>query len=107
MTTNAIELQGTLREDGTLVLDEKPKLPPGRVRVTVQPIPDYQQTDVWKFFERIKAEREALGIPPRSQQEIDAYLATMRDDEERCRFLERIQEECRRHREQQKPSEEE
>ena len=26
-----VEVQGTLREDGTLVLDHKPELPPGRV----------------------------------------------------------------------------
>jgi hypothetical protein len=104
MTTNAVEIQGTLREDGTLVLDDKPNLPPGRVKVTVEPVPDYKQTEIWQFFERIKAEREALGIAPRSQEEIDAYIATMRDDDERCQRIEQIQEECRRHREGQQPS---
>ncbi len=102
MTTNAIEVQGTLREDGTLVLDDKINLPPGRVKVTVEPVPDYKQTEIWQFFERMKAEREALGIASRSQEEIDAYLATMRDDDERCQLIEQIQEECRRHREQSK-----
>jgi hypothetical protein len=102
MTTNVIEIQGTLQEDGTLLLDQKPILPPGRVRVTVQTIPDYKQTEIWQFFERIKAEREALDLAPRSQEEIDAYLATMRDDDERCQLIEQIQEECHRHREQQK-----
>jgi hypothetical protein len=38
MTTSAIEVQGTLREDGTLLLDEKLNLPPGRVKVTVEAI---------------------------------------------------------------------
>jgi hypothetical protein len=38
MTTSVIEIQGTLREDGTLLLDEKLNLPPGRVKVTVQAI---------------------------------------------------------------------
>lgn len=80
MTTNAIELQGTLREDGTLVLDAKPNLPPGRVKVIVEPVPDYRQTEIWQFFERLWAEREAFGIPPRSQEEIDSYLAILRDD---------------------------
>jgi hypothetical protein len=105
MTAKAIEVQGTLREDGTLLLDEKPNLPPGRVKVTVQAIPDYMQTEIWQFFERIKAEREALGIAPRSQEEIDAYLATMRDDDERCQLIEQIQEDCRRHREQNREAE--
>lgn len=47
MSTNAIEVQGTLREDGTLELDNKPNLPAGRVKVTVEPVPDLTQTDVW------------------------------------------------------------
>src|SRR5258708_18345846 len=106
MTANSIEIQGILWEDGTLVLDEKPKLPPGRVKVIVQAIVDYKQTEIWQFFERIKAEREALGIAPRSQEEIDNYLASMRDDDERCQLIEQIQEECRRHREQEKQEKE-
>ncbi|MGH7170338.1 MAG: hypothetical protein ACRELF_01520 [Gemmataceae bacterium] len=101
----AIETQGTLREDGTLVLDQKPDLPPGRVKVTVQTVLDYKQTEIWQFFEHIKAEREALGIPPRSPEEIDSYLATLRDDDERCQLLEQIHEECRRQRERQQPPE--
>src|SRR5690348_6310572 len=105
MTTNSIEVQGTLREDGTLVLDNKVNLPPGRVKVTVEQLLDYTQTEIWQFFERMKAEREALGIAPRSQEEIDAYLATMRDDDERCQLIERIQAECRRQRERQQPPE--
>ncbi len=103
MTVQAIEVQGTLREDGTLLLDEKPTLPPGRVKVTVEPVPDYKQTEIWQFFERLKAEREALGIAPRSQEEIDAYLATMRDEEERCQMIEQIQKEGRQQGDQRKP----
>lgn len=96
MAAGAIELAGTLREDGTLMLDRKPNLPPGRVKVTVEPVFDFKQTAIWQFFERIRAEREAQGVAPRSQEEIDAYLATMRDDEERCQMIEQIQEECRK-----------
>ena len=32
-------LQATLKPDGTLELDQKPNLPPGRVYVIVQPLP--------------------------------------------------------------------
>lgn len=84
MNSNPIEIQGTLREDGTLLLDEKPNLPPGRVKVTVQPVFDPTQTEIWQFFERLDAERKAQGIPPCSAEEIDNYLATMRDEDERC-----------------------
>ncbi len=54
---------------------------------------------------RIRVEREATGTTPRSQEEIDAYLATMRDEDERSQMIEQIQEECRRQREQNKPTE--
>jgi hypothetical protein len=102
MTTNAVEIQGTLREDGTLVLDEKPKLPPGRVKVTVESAPDYKQTEIWQFFERLWAEQRARGHIPRTREEIDAELeAARQEDEERMQELERIHEECQRHRQQQ------
>lgn len=36
MRTNTVEVAGTLHADGQLVLDEKPALPAGRVRVALQ-----------------------------------------------------------------------
>lgn len=36
MNQKEVILLGTLSPDGTLLLDEKPNLPPGRVKVTVQ-----------------------------------------------------------------------
>ncbi len=107
MTPNAIEVQGTLREDGTLVLDHKPNLPPGRVKVTVEPVPDYKQTEIWQFFERLWAEQRARGHVPRTREEIDAELEAARlEDEERMQQLERIHEECERHRQQRDQSDE-
>ena len=38
MIANTIEIEGTLQADGRLILDEKPALPPGRVRVSLQAI---------------------------------------------------------------------
>jgi len=60
MSQMVVEIQGTLQADGTLVLDEKPSLPPGPVRVMVRPVIDFKQTDIWKFFERLRAEQAAL-----------------------------------------------
>jgi hypothetical protein len=94
-----------LQEDGTLVLDEKPNLPPGRVQVLLRPMIDYKQTDIWQFFQRIQAERAALGIAPPSPEEIDAYLATLRDDDARCRRIEQIQQECRQQQQRPEPFE--
>jgi hypothetical protein len=102
MTPNAVELQGTLRQDGTLVLDDKPNLPPGRVKVIIEPVPDNKQTEIWQFFERLWAEQRARGHVPRTREEIDAELeAARQEDEERMQELERIHEECARHRQQQ------
>ena len=38
MQETHVELEGILREDGTLVLDRRPGLPPGRVRVVLQSV---------------------------------------------------------------------
>ena len=101
MHANAIEMQGTLREDGTLLLDEKPNLPPGRVKVTVEPVPDLTQTDVWQVLEQIWAGQRARGHVPRSKEEIDADLeASRQEDEERMQALERIHQESHQARQQ-------
>jgi hypothetical protein len=107
MTPNAIEIQGTLREDGTLVLDEKPNLPPGRVKVVLQPahLHEGDGNDAIAVLDRIHNAQARRGYAPRSVEEINADLADMRDDDERCRMIEQIQEECRREREGQQRSE--
>src|SRR5690242_11845037 len=95
VTSAVVELQGTLRADGTLLLDHKPNLPPGRVRVTVQPAEG--AADVMEVLRRIRAEQAASGHVPRSREEIDADLAAMRqEDEERMQGIEQLHEECRR-----------
>lgn len=94
MTTNAVVIQGTLREDGAILLDQKPDLPPGRVKVIVEPLPDLTQTDVWQVLERIWAGQRARGHVSRSREEIDAELeASRQEDEERMQALERIHQE--------------
>ena len=99
MATPVVEIQGTLQADGTLVLDEKPNLPPGRVRVTVQP--SEVQGDVIDVLRRIHAEQAARGHVPRSREEIDADIAAMRqEDEERMQAIERLHEDCERTRRQ-------
>ncbi len=103
MGTSVIEVQGTLRADGTLVLDAKPNLPPGRVRATMQSVET--RADVIDVLQRIHAEQTASGHVPRSREQIDADLAAMRqEDEERMQQIERLHEECQRPRQQQPPA---
>jgi hypothetical protein len=88
-----IEVGGVLREDGTLVLDAKPELPPGRVRVALRPVEE--RPDVIEVLRRIHAEQAASGHVPRTREEIDADIAAMRqEDEERMQAIERLHEEC-------------
>ena len=87
MPPTTIEIQGTLREDGTLVLDQQPNLPPGRVKVLVQPAVEGDRNDVTAVLERIHAAQALRGDVPRSVEEIDAYLAEMRDDDERSAMI--------------------
>src|SRR5947209_7448603 len=86
-----VEIEGTLREDGTLVLDQKPALPPGRVKVRVEPSVDITKTDIWQVIEQIWAGQRARGAVPCTREEIDAELEAARnEDEERMLGLERI-----------------
>ncbi len=66
---------GTLHADGTLDLDQKPDLLPGRVRITLQPDRSGTQphglTEILDDIHRGQQERGFVG---RSLEEIDAAL---------------------------------
>jgi len=105
MSEQAVELNGILLEDGTVMLDRPPDLPPGPVRVILTPNEAYRQTSAWQTFERIWAEQRARGVVPRSKEEVDADLAAAREeDEERMQALERLAEEARQARNNEGPS---
>ena len=99
-------VQGTLKPDGTLELDEKINLPPGRVQVVVvQPLPADQKDPFWQRMEAIWAEQKARGHVPRSAKEIEAEREKMREEsEEEMREIERIHQECERARQEARKS---
>jgi hypothetical protein len=92
MSNDPIEVQGTLRPDGTLVLDEKPNLPAGRVRVTVRQVNGPTPADdFWAGLHAIWAGQQARGHVPRSKEEIDAGVRALRDEAaEELRGVEQI-----------------
>ena len=97
MSPSQIVVEGTLKPDGSLELDERPKLPPGRVQVILTALRGTEQAseDVWTVLERIWAERSALGLQGRTREEIDADVQALRDElEEHARGVERLQEEA-------------
>jgi len=104
MTSEMLEVYGSVQADGNLVLDEKVNLPAGRVRVTVQTCAKPQSTDPARFLammETIWAGQKARGHVPRSKEEIDAEVNQLRDEaEEEMQAVEGVHEECRGARDQ-------
>jgi hypothetical protein len=97
-----ITMQGTVKADGTLELDEPVAMPEGRVLVTVQPIVQPAPDDpFWQRMERIWAGQRARGHVPRSVEDVESGRQAFRQEmEEEIQEAMRLQEECRRAREQ-------
>jgi hypothetical protein len=108
MSEMPVEVEGTVREDGTLELDTKLSLAPGRVKVTVNPVPvSPPGENLMTVLERIWADQKARGYVPRTREEIDAEVQAFRDEvEEHFLAVERLQEEARQARQANPTSEE-
>jgi hypothetical protein len=93
MNQTQVEVQGTLQVDGTLVLDEKPALPPGRVRVVVQAMVQLPQDDpFWQRMQAMWDTQKAHGQIPRSVEEVESERRSVREEwEERMQAIARIQ----------------
>jgi hypothetical protein len=89
MSREEIILEGTLKPDGTLELDQKPNLSPGRVQVVLrqqfQPMPP--KGDWLQHLQRIRAEREAAGYPFMNEEEMTAYIEWVREGDRIDEFL--------------------
>lgn len=81
MDRGYVTIEGTVKPDGTLALDQPVELPPGPVRVTVELLAPVKQ-DTWQALQRIWAESKALGLNSRSAEEIDAEINALRDESE-------------------------
>lgn len=102
MTLSEAVIEGTLTPEGTLELDQKPNLRPGRVQVTLVSLPELPAEDpFWQMLRAIWAGQKTRGHLPRSVAEVEAERRRLGDEwDERMRELERLQEESRRLREQ-------
>jgi len=70
---------GTLSDEKTVILDQPIHLPPGRVRVIVEPLPGEQMENVW--LDTLHAIRESLresGYRSRTREEIDEQIRSER-----------------------------
>jgi hypothetical protein len=65
-------VEGTLNPDGTLILSQKPNLPPGPVVVTVQPIKaQTSHHDLADVIDEIHRGQRARGFQGRTPDEIE------------------------------------
>ena len=85
MSATSVTVPGIVRSDGTLELEGKVALPPGKVQVTVEAL-SLTPADhpFWQLLQGIWAARQQAGLQPRRVEEIEA---------ERRRFREEIDEE--------------
>ena len=106
MSLTEAVIEGTIQPDGTLVLDEKPNLPPGRVKVVLrqkaEPKPPQPLgNDFFQMMEEIWAGQKARGHIPRTAAEVEAERREMRGQmEDEIEASIRLQEKSRRRRKQ-------
>ena len=82
MSQTEVVVQGTLGPDGTLKLDEKPDLPPGRVTVVLRQEPEPAspaQESWWSFMQRTRRELDAAGHRFMSEEEVNAHIDWLRE----------------------------
>lgn len=82
MSLEETVVEGTLKEDGTLELDQKPNLAPGRgtvvLRQHVETAPPPQE-DLWQFLQRTRKELEVTDRPFMNDQEVAAHIDWLRE----------------------------
>ena len=91
MNPAQVVVEGTLRPDGTLEVNERLDLPPGRVRVTVETIPESLSAlgTIGEVLDRIHQGQAARGVVGRTRDEIDVDLTTLRGEwDDRMREIE-------------------
>jgi hypothetical protein len=83
MSATHVIVDGTIKADGSLELDSKLNLPPGRVQLIVQPLPDLPKDDpFWQMMQGIWADRKAAGLTARSSEEVESQRRRLREDAE-------------------------
>jgi hypothetical protein len=93
MSVPAVTLEAVVKPDGSLELGERIALPPGRVQVTIVPIPELLPNDpFWQRMQALWASQRARGHVPRSAQEVEEERRAVRDEwEDRMRRIDEIQ----------------
>jgi hypothetical protein len=75
-------VQGTLKADGTLELDQKPNLEPGRVTVVLHrtaPFPPPTQQSWWQFMQDARKQMEEADCHFMDETEMQAHIDWLRE----------------------------
>lgn len=81
MSLREVVVEGTLKPDGTLELDQKPNLSPGRVTVVLRQeslTPQPPQEDWWQFLQRARKKMEEAGCHFMDDKEVQAHIEWLR-----------------------------
>jgi hypothetical protein len=96
MSTPVVVVDGVVKDDGSLEVAEKLRIPAGPVQVTVVPMPDLPADDpFWQRMKNIWSSQRARGQLPRSVQQVEADRERMREEwDERMSRITEIQAEA-------------
>jgi len=96
MSLSEVVIEGTIQPDGTLVLDEKLNLSPGRVQVIVQTLPAIPKDDpFWQRMQAMWNAQKARGHVARSVEEVEAERRQIREEwDERMQRIEQVRAEA-------------
>lgn len=74
-------IEGTLRPDGTLELDEKPNLAPGRVTVVLRQESETAspREDWFQFMQKARKKMEEAGSHFMDEQEVQVHIESLRE----------------------------
>lgn len=97
MNETPVVVEGTVDADGTLRLDTKLTVAPGRVQLIVRSLADEPTGDpFWQTMDRIWAGQKSRGQRRRTKEEIDEEINVMRDEaDQEMRQAEQLHEEFR------------
>lgn len=93
MSLTETVIEGTLKPDGTLELDQKPNLSPGRVQVIVQPLPTPVPANrgLVEVMDEIRASQRARGYQGRTLDAMQAGEKARQEEDaeydQRCEQL--------------------
>ncbi len=97
-----VVMEGTVTDDGRVVVEGKPDLPPGRVRITLETVEDAAPAEhpMFATFRQIWADLDARGFRGRTAAEAVADVRALRDEwDVRQEAVERLQDRLRARRE--------